>query len=440
LDYAAYRNISARLTADLKKYGMDELFAFPEDLILASERMHARHRILGYNAIRANPRLCGYSLTGMIDQPAGEGLLTEWRELKPGIMDAVSDGLAPLRWCLFVEPMHVYAGRPFHIEAVMANDGVLAAGEYPVRLKIRGPGGVVWQRASKLVIPAADSPDKIPLATPVLAEDVTINGPAGVYTLAAELERGGAARGGRLEFYLSRAEDLPRLNETVAVSGISDDARKWLNNHGVATADLNDPAAQACRVILVGEGPTRPRAAATWRELVRRITTGDVAVFLEPSAFAEGQNSTRWLPLKNKGVCRHSNNWVYHREDVAKQHPLFAGLPAGGMLDWYYYLQITPNMLFEGQDPPEDAVAAAFAPGDWLGNGYNSGLVTGVYRLGSGRFIINTLRILENLNADPAADRLLLNMIRTSAGLGSSPRAELPTDFDARLKEIGFGS
>jgi hypothetical protein len=438
LDFAAYRSISERLTADLKKYGMDGLFAFPEDLILASERMHARHRTMGYNAIRANPRFCGYSLTGIIDQPAGEGLMTEWRELKQGIMDAMNENLAPLRWCLFVEPMHVYAGRAFHIEAVMANDGILASGEYPVRLKLVGPHGVAWEKASKLVIPAADSGDKLPLVTPVLAEIVTIDGPAGVYTFAAELERGGAARGGRFEFYLSRAEELPRMTETVAVLGISNDTQKWLKDQGVVSVDWNDPAAKACRVILVGDGPGPQQAAVAWREMAQRIATGDAAVFLKPSAFAEGKNSTRWLPLKNKGVCRSKLNWVYHCEDVAKQHPVFEDLPAGGMLNWYYYLQVAPNMLFEGQDAPDDAVAAAFGPGDNVGNGYNSGILAGVYRLGSGRFLINTLRILENLNANPAADRLLLNMIRTAATVGKHPRADLPPDFEKRLKEIGY--
>lgn len=332
------------------------------------------------------------------------------------------------------------ADRPFHVEAVMANDGVLASGEYPVRLKIFGTQGAVWEKASNLVIPAADSPDKIPLATPVLDEDVTVNGPAGVYTFAAELKRGGAARGGRFEFYISRAEDFPRMTESVALLGIPDDKRKWLKAHGVTVAEWNEPAAKACRVILVGDGPGPTQATNTWRELAGRIATDDVAVFLKPSAFAEGKNSTRWLPLKNKGVCRRSNNWVYHREDVAKQHPVFEGLPAGGMLNWYYYLQVTPDLLFERLDTREDAVATAFGPGDNDGNGYNSGLLMGMYRLGTGRFFVNTLRILENVDTNPSADRLLLNMIRTAAELGKGPRTELPPDFETSLNEIGYGS
>jgi hypothetical protein len=191
-------------------------------------------------------------------------------------------------------------------------------------------------------------------------------------------------------------------------------------------------------VILVGDGPTAEHASATWGQIVRRIATGDTAVFFKPTVFAEGEDTTRWLPLKNRGVCRKSNNWVYHREDVAKQHPVFDCLPAGGMLNWYYYLQITPNVLFDGLDVPDDAIAAAFGPGDNVGNGYNSGLLLGIYRLGSGRFFVNTFRILENLDANPAADRLLLNMVRTADALSGNPRAELSPDFEGRLRELGY--
>ncbi len=265
-DFAAYRAMSERLGADLKRFGMESVFTFPEDLLRQSERLHAKHRIIGYNAVRSNPKLCGYSLTGIIDQPAGEGLLTEWRELKLGTMDAMNDCLAPLRWCLFVEPMHVYAGRPFRVEAVMANDGVLGPGKYPARFRIRGPEGLVWEKRGNVVVPAAGSPDQIPLAVPVLAEDVTIAGPAGVYTLAAELEQGGAPRGERLEFHLSRTENLPKMHHAAAVVGIAESAQAWLVAHGVrcrpfdsATEGENDNS-----VVLVGDGPalqTAPRLA-----------------------------------------------------------------------------------------------------------------------------------------------------------------------------------
>jgi hypothetical protein len=75
--------------------------------------------------------------------------------------------------------------------------------------------------------------------------------------------------------------------------------------------------------------------------------------------------------------------------------------------------------LFDGQDTPDEVFAAAFAagygayyPGSPCPTGYTSGVLLGSYRLGKGRFIINAFRILESLGEHPAADRLMVNLIR----------------------------
>lgn len=61
--------------------------------------------------------------SGTVDQGMpGEGLFTTFREPKPGTPDAVWDGLAPLRWCVFAEPVHGYRGTPVRFEALLANE------------------------------------------------------------------------------------------------------------------------------------------------------------------------------------------------------------------------------------------------------------------------------------------------------------------------------
>jgi hypothetical protein len=52
--------------------------------------------------------------------------------------------------------------------------------------------------------------------------------------------------------------------------------------------------------------------------------------------------------------------------------------------------------------------------------------------------VLNTFPVLENLDAHPAADRLLLNLIAYAAGFVDKPLAELPSNFDAQLKAIGY--
>ena len=67
-----------------------------------------------------------------------------------------------------------------------------------------------------------------------------------------------------------------------------------------------------------------------------------------------------------------------------------------------------------------------------------SDLVISVDRLGAGRFILNSLRVRENLGSHFAAEWLLRNMLNYAAQGTDKPIAELPVNFDEQLKAMGF--
>ncbi|MGA2067660.1 MAG: sugar-binding domain-containing protein [Thermoguttaceae bacterium] len=418
-DFAWLRAQAERLAADWRRLGMDEVYAFPEDMLMESQRLHARQRLLGFDHIRANPNLCGFNLTGMLDHGlTGEGLWTFWRQWKPGTFEATSDGWAPLRWCLFVTPVHAYCGQPIQFEAVLANEDVLRPGEYPVRLRVLGPTGVVWERKLSLRIPEPAPGRFPPFAVHVLSEKMTLGLPAGTYQFAATMDRGGAPAGGRLRFYLGEAKGLPQLKQPATLWGIDERTKLRLEEHGIICRDFQPPPPPGPEVILVGQHAKEP-AEAEWKELLRRIEGGSTAVFLSPKAFRLGNDPLGRLPLATKGRCYEFNDWLYHKECVAKRHPIFSGLQGPGVMDWEFYGGLIGHTLFDGQDTPDEVFAAAFAagygayyPGSPCPTGYTSGVLLGSYRLGKGRFIINAFRILESLGEHPAADRLMVNLIR----------------------------
>jgi hypothetical protein len=196
-DAQFYRDKLNRYLADWKRWKLDELYARPEDFFAESLRKMAGQRTLGLSAIRSNPNIVGYSLTGMNDHVScGEGLTTTFRELKPGTVDAMFEGFAPLRLCLFAEPVNVYRGTRIRFEAVLANEDSLVPGEYPVRLLVVGPQHQrIFQKTVNVTIGKES-----PFALPIFAEDVVVDGPSGRYRLLASFERGGAATGGETEF------------------------------------------------------------------------------------------------------------------------------------------------------------------------------------------------------------------------------------------------
>ena len=402
---------SEALAADWKRLGFDDVYPFPEDLLRESERLHARQRAMGLDRIRSNPQLCGYNLTGMLDHGmTGEGLWTLWREWKPATFDALRDGWSPLRWCLFVNPLHGYAGRDITIEAVLANEEVLKPGDYPARFRVLGPAGLAWEKAAIVKVPASN-----PLAVPAIRETIRIDGPPGEYVFAAALERGGAPAGGRLAFHVA-GKTAGQLTGSALAWGLDAKPHEWLAARGLKIKPYEPDAAQGASLVLIGASPT-PDDAKAWTELKRRMSAGATVLFLSPRPFMGQKAAIDWLPLKNKGRCYAFHDWLYHKECVARRHPVFAGLQAPGIMDIDYYGPVIPHELFDGIDTPDDTIAAAFATGhNDVPGSYAAGVLIGAWRSGKGRFILSTPNILDNLNAHPAADRLLLNLVRYGQG------------------------
>lgn len=439
-DAALLQAQSEAFYADWKRLGFEGVYPFPEDVLRESQRLHSRQRTIGFDLIRSNPRIIGYNLTGMLDHGiTGEGLWTYWREWKPGTFDAVADGWSPLRWCLFVDPLHGYQGRAITVEAVLATEDALMPGEYPARFVIHGPTGIVWEKQASVTIPQRHSDEFPPLAVSVMHEQVKLDGPPGQYTFAANLERGGAPTGGRLHFTLSDPRSLPRLDGQVTLWGIDQRVEQWLTAHGLCCHPFDGRIPRERELILVGEPADSTELLQQWRSLARQMACGATVIFLCPKAFRNGKQGSYWLPLQNKGRCYEFGDWLYHKECVAKRHPIFGGLQSPGIMDWDYYGPVIPHYVFEEQDTPDETIAAAFATGhSGYPAGYGASLLIAAYTFGAGRFILNTPYIVENLDVHPAADRLLVNFIRYAQTFTGGPLAGLPADFDQRLISLGY--
>jgi hypothetical protein len=255
--------------------------------------------------------------------------------------------------------------------------------------------------------------DPPPLAVPVLRETVKLEGPPGRYTFAANLERGGAPSGGRLAFYLSDSSALPRLQGDVALWGVEKAAEEWLTARGLNCRSFRADPADEPKLVLVGKPGDAEQNAEAWQRLTQLMAKGSTVVFVSAHVFRQGKAGMNWLPLKKKGRCYAFNDWLYHKECVAKRHPVFEGLQGPGILDWDCYGPVIPHDVFEGQDTPDETIAAAFATGyHEYPTGYGASLLIAAYRSGEGRFILSTPYVLENLGTHPAADRLLVNLVR----------------------------
>lgn len=616
------RNHLDRFLADWQQWNLDDTFANPEDYFYQCVAWMANVRKIGANALRANPNLVAYNITGLVDpSTTGEGMLAStFRELKPGVVDAMFDALSPLRWCLFVQPVQIYRGDTARLEAVLANEDVLPAGDYPVRFQVVGPNNVsLFDRTLTVSIPEPAGKPEPSFAIPVLNEEIKIDGPPGRYRFLANFQKGAAADGGDIEFHVADAEEMPTVDHEVVLWGNDSVLANWLAEQGIRTRPFKPGRPTSREVILVGKRPNVDDAAkddywksdiepdpnaplpehdpglvilknfdpiqrnghegkplnlngklyphgifahahsrivvqlpgpgksftskagilsdhaaaggqgsvvfsvslgenelfrsgvqregmkeldidvdlegqslftleitdggdgiaadqACWadakitlvdgreiwladletldvnsqdtshsvysgayacamRELARHIAHGSHVIYLMPDVLTEGQNQTRWMPLSNKGALTNLPIWLYHKDDWGKNHPIFAGLPSGCVLDHTYYREVlNSGAVWSGQDPPAEAVAGSIN----AGLGYSSGLTVAVYDLGAGRFTLNTLRLHDQLGSDPVAERLFRNMLNHAAQRTDQPVAELPADFKEQLRAMRF--
>ncbi|MGC8639191.1 MAG: glycoside hydrolase family 2 protein [Isosphaeraceae bacterium] len=435
-DAKFFRDKLDRFLADYDRWHLSEIFPRPEDFFAASLRKMADQRTLGLNAIRSNPRIVGHSLTGAIDHVmCGEGLTTLFRELKPGTIDALHDAWYPLRFCLFAEPCSLYRGGKVRLEAVLANDDSLGPGKYPVRFQVVGPAGAtVLDRTVELEIPQRAGASDPPLAVPCLDETVTVNGPEGEYRFTATFLRGAAAAGGPATFHVADPARMPAVETEILTWGDDPALARWLSDHGILHQPFDPRRGSPRAVILASSTPPSGDPAVVFPALVRSIASGSTVVFLSPEVFRSGDDLLHWLPLKTKGALNPIRGWLYLKDEWAKQHPIFEGLPSGELLDYTVYREIIPDLVFSGQDAPEAAVAGAIK----ASQDYDSGLLLAVYRLGAGRFVLNTLRIHENLGTQPVAERLLRNLLRFTARETSKPPVEPPRNVEALLRSIGY--
>ena len=103
-------------------------------------------------------------------------------------------------------------------------------------------------------------------------------------------------------------------------------------------------------------------------------------------------------------------------------------------MDYSCYRELIPDLVLAGIEP----VAEPVAGGINASSGYQSGLMVAVCRFGAGEFILNTLRIRDNLGKVPQAERLLRNLLRFAARDAAKPLAEPPPDLEVQLKAAGY--
>ncbi len=410
-EYRRIREFEADFDRIWSEWNLDEVFGSKKRYFSESVGRMAPRRLVMFNAIRANPRFNGHSHTSFADYAhGGEGVLTQWREYKPGAKEAMLDAWAPLRFSAFVEPWNIERNADVQLEVVLANEDVLSAGTYPVRLSITDERGAeVWSDAGSVNIREGEAD----FALPFFKESIRAAWPQGRYRLNARFADGRAAAGGDAEFNVWESTKVPG-HIIPSVYGKDEMLCKWLTRNRIRTRPYR--AEDAPHLVLVSGKLDRRESGQAQRNLRGSVGRGAVVIVLDPRFFGTAENWLAGLPVDGlQGTLETARNggWLYVHDAFRRDHPVFNGLGAAGMFDDLIFRNVLRSDVWLSPTPPTHVVAGMINTSlQAYGRDFRWGLLLGEYRQGQGLLVVNMLNISEHLLTDPVADRLLKNMLR----------------------------
>lgn len=401
-DYKWVREQSEGLKRDFSKFGFDRVYPFPETMLIESQRLGARQRTLGFNLIRANPQIAGFSMTGLLDHGmCGEGLWSYWRRWKPEMFDAISDGFSPLRFCLMTWQTNAYSGREFRVKASLATEDALRPGRYSASFRIVRDCVTVWSKDTEIVIP-----ESMPLAVPVFDERITLDVPTGKYTLLANLNNGGSPTGEKLDFYITDTSYLNAQGTSVRVWGVNEKATAFMTSCGVNVLPFSG---ETDLPVIVGN-PEDHGDDAKWNSLRTAAENGHKTVFMQSRLFLDHPELTAKTGFADFR-CVYTQDFLYHKEYVPMPHPIFDGLRPG-MMDLDYVSTVFPHETIETEASPEP-ICSGFVTGSiWVEGSYRSSYSIAEWKTGRGSVILSMPYVLENIGDNPVADILLINTVK----------------------------
>ena len=388
---------SEMLERDWKRFGLETVYPDAGFMLRESQRLNADARYRDFNVLRSNPRLCGLSLTGLLDHGmCGEGFWTYWRRMKPGMFDVLSDGWAPLRFCLFVKS-HVYRGEPLFLEAVLADDGVLKAGEYEAGFALVGRQGTAWSCEKRFTVTDGM------FSVPILAEEITPDLEAGEYRFTAFLRDGGAPAGCGVSFTVSEKSRTVPLTRKLCAVGVRESTAEHLSSLGVAVG----PLSPGTGCVLVGKSVSEDELDG----VLKAAEDGAKVIFLSPELFAEnpGFMTKSGLPADVRLTGR--RDWLYHKECVTTPGTVFGDFGTG-LVDFPCFGGTFPRFEFEMDGVPDRVICPAFYTGfHEFADGYGAAHAIFGSRRGRGILIFNCFGIEGQLDREPAAGLLLKGLI-----------------------------
>lgn len=430
--YRYHQMLEETTRAVLKETGFDAIYPDLQTFCLKQQEIHSAANKRMIEGIRSNPNVRGYcvhALTGG-DWVLGAGLLDLWRNPKASYY-GTKEANAPRYLALRVMPRNIYADRDARIVVTGINDLNAVAGTLEVELT-DATGATVSLVKKELNLEGG--------ITELVRQALDTADLAGAYEARVSLKAkdGSPVAENRFEFDVFGENELVTPKGKVAVLDPDNQLKPFLDSMGISYVEFGADTPKQLPVLVATNGARKPKEKEAFRRLESFVKAGGTAVYLKafvrpgdvhwPNKKA-GADAVYWsanllpeyvLPVKAEKM--HGLGLWVGVSHIVNDHPVFDGLQVNSMMGQQYENVWSPHALqINGGELIVGAVTYGFHAGDWTKQCYLGpepamyGMDMGVVKHGDGRYILNTLRLIENLGSDPVADKILFNLINWTA-------------------------
>jgi hypothetical protein len=417
-----HRELNDGYIAALQKIGYDKIYPNVQDFYLEQQKMHgiANKRML--EATRLNSTIAGYCVHALVggDWVLGAGLLDLWRNPKTLVYEMTKEAnqeqITPIR----ILPRNVYAEKGAQLEVYGVSE--LTSEKVTVFVKISSKKGIVVYQNNF----SGEFSNGI---STLLSTQLNTLNLEGTYTVNVEVKnkKGKVITSNYQSFDVFQEKQLKTPSTKIAVVDFDNTLSEFLKSKNINFVSFNENLDKNIPV-LVGKTSKKDKK---YKEKVQELRTfakkGGYVVFFEVlgkrvSGFERElkEMETETLPLEaemqQKWAAR--GGWAA-KSHVVSKHPIFKGLPTEIIMHGVYE-NVHPEVSISkikgdyiagliGYDhfPNNEIMRRHFnGPGEvwWAADVLET-------QFGEGKMLLSTLRIIEFLDTDPVAEKLLYNII-----------------------------
>jgi len=420
--YRYHKMLADSFRKALKESGLNSVYPDLKQFCLDQQQLHSDGNKRMIEAIRSNPGTRGYAVHALTggDWVLGAGLLDLFRNPKKSYY-GTKEANQPRYLALQVRPRNIYAEKGTRILLTGINDNEKVSGTLIVSVTNAAGNRILQQEKTIDLAHGISSLLNQPLDTKALA---------GAYAAEVQLTSadGKLVARNSVAFDVFTRKQLTAQKSKIAILDPDNTLRPFLKARGVPFVEFADDTPHNTPVFVGRVPPNNPQVKPQFKALEEFVKQGGTAVYLQSvnrnaaSPYWSGNPLNKELLPVSSTMKRSMGLWVGVSHIVTK-HPLFSGLPSKCMMGQAYEnVYPTQSLVGTGGKIIAGSVSHGFYGGQDTKQNYLgpepawAGMDLGTVPHEQGRYILCSLRLLENLGKDPLADKLLLNLINwTSA-------------------------